>query len=102
KSMPVDETATYALGHSEQELERLNRQGALFEPFTRVLFEQAGISKGMRVLDVGCGSGDVALLAAEMVGSSGEVVAVDRSPAALEWSRRRAETRRAENIQFLE
>jgi len=33
----------------------------------------------MRVLDVGSGAGDVAFLAAELVGDGGEVVGVDRS-----------------------
>ena len=56
---------TYALGHSEQELDRLSRQAEIFEPFTRQLLQQAGISRGMRVLDVGCGSGDVTFLASE-------------------------------------
>ena len=55
----------YALGHSEQELERLIRQAEIFEPFTRQLLQQAGISKGMCVLDVGCGSGDVTALASD-------------------------------------
>ena len=52
--------SSYALGHSEHELERLSRQAEVFAPFTRQLFEQAGISSGMRILDVGCGAGDVA------------------------------------------
>lgn len=47
---------TYPLGHSDMELERLTRQAQTFEPFTRQLFEQAGITAGMRVLDVGCGA----------------------------------------------
>jgi hypothetical protein len=51
---------TYALGHSEQELELLSRQAQALEPFTRQLLQQAGINTGMRVLDVSCGSGDVA------------------------------------------
>ena len=75
---PVGRQSFYALGHSEKELQRLSRQGQVFGPFTRQLFEQAGISQGMRVLDVGCGSGDVAFLAADLVGLSGEVVGVDR------------------------
>jgi cyclopropane fatty-acyl-phospholipid synthase-like methyltransferase len=49
---------SYALGHSELELERLAHQAQLFAPFTRQLFEQAGIVPGMRILDVGCGAGD--------------------------------------------
>ncbi len=53
---PVDRQSFYALGHSEQELQRLSRQGQLLGPFTRQLFEEAGISRGMRVLDVGFAS----------------------------------------------
>ena len=64
----------YALGHSDRELKRLSRQAEVFEPFTRQLFQQARITRGMRVLDVGCGSGDVALLASELVGPSGKVI----------------------------
>jgi len=69
--------STYALGHSQRELERLSRQAQLFEPFTRQLLQQAGIAAGMRVLDVGSGSGDVTFLVAELVGQSGEVIGAD-------------------------
>ena len=70
----------YILGHSAQELARLNAQARLVEPITRRFFQEAGIGAGMRVLDVGSGAGDVALLAAELVGSSGTVVGVDPLP----------------------
>lgn len=56
-------TPGYALGHSQRELKRLSTQAALFEPFTRRMFEQAGLTRGMRVLDVDSGNGDVAFLA---------------------------------------
>jgi len=38
---------------------------------------EAGIGKGMQVLDIGCGSGDVGFLAAELAGPDGEVVGLD-------------------------
>src|SRR5213593_1043440 len=99
---PADRQSFYALGHSEQELQRLSRQGQAFEPFTRQLFEEAGISRGMRVLDVGCGSGDVAFLAADLVGLSGEVVGVDRERTAVDWANARAHSRGMTNVNFLE
>jgi 2-polyprenyl-3-methyl-5-hydroxy-6-metoxy-1,4-benzoquinol methylase len=99
---PVDRQSFYALGHSEQELQRLSRQGQAFEPFTRQLFEQAGIGRGMRVLDVGCGSGDVAFLAADLVGLSGEVVGVDCERKAVAWANARARSRAMRNVNFVQ
>lgn len=61
----------YAAGHSERELDRLSLPARRFEPFTRQLFREAGLRSGMRLLDAGCGCGDVALLASEIVGPSG-------------------------------
>jgi ubiquinone/menaquinone biosynthesis C-methylase UbiE len=94
--------STYALGHSEQELERLSRQAQAFEPFTRQLLQQAGINTGMRVLDVGCGSGDVAFLAADLVGPTGEVIGADRAAAAAQRATARAQARDLRNVKFLE
>src|SRR6266496_2099263 len=91
----------YALGHSEQELQRLSRQGQALGPFTRQLFEEAGISRGMRVLDVGCGSGDVTFLAADLVGLSGEVVGVDRERTAVDWANARAHLLGTRNVNFV-
>ena len=99
---PATQQSTYALGHSEQELERLSRQAEVFEPFTHQLLQQAGISTGMRVLDVGCGAGDVAFLVADLVGSTGGVVGVDRAAEAIQRATMRAQARHLENVKFLE
>ena len=98
----ADSQAFYALGHSEHELQRLSRQGEAIGPFTRQLFEEAGIKQGMRVLDVGCGSGDVAFLAANLVGHDGEVVGVDRERKAVDWASARARSRGVKNVKFIE
>jgi cyclopropane fatty-acyl-phospholipid synthase-like methyltransferase len=60
----------YGVGHAPEELERLKAQGALIAELNRYFFMEAGIKPGMRVLDVGSGAGDVALLVAQMVGST--------------------------------
>jgi SAM-dependent methyltransferase len=91
----------YVLGHSPQELERLGTQARLYEPFTMQFFLDAGIKTGMRVLDVGCGSGDVSLLAARMVGGTGEVIGVDRATAAVETAKRRSLEAGLSNTRFL-
>src|SRR5262249_46898734 len=99
---PASRQPFYALGHSEQELQRLSRQGQALAPFTRQLFEEAGISRGMHVLDVGCGSGDVAFLAADLVGSSGKVVGVDRERRAVDWANSRANSPVTPNLNFVQ
>jgi ubiquinone/menaquinone biosynthesis C-methylase UbiE len=48
------------------------------------------LKPGMRVLDIGCGVGDVSLIAAEIVGPSGLVLGIDRAGEALEIAGRRA------------
>lgn len=57
--MLTDGAGSYILGHSEREMERLQRQGEIFAEATEDVFQRAGIRPGMRVLDVGCGVGDV-------------------------------------------
>ena len=90
----------YALGHSSRELDRLAFQGSVFAPFTLQLFTQAGIKPGMRVLDVGSGSGDVSFLVADLVGKDGHVLGVDRSAEAVERARARAIRRNYSNVSF--
>lgn len=95
-----DTASRYVLGHSAGEIERLNRQAALIGPFTRRFFQEAGVSAGLRVLDVGSGAGDVAFLAREIVGDNGEVVGVDRSEQGIETARARAAARGWRNVTF--
>jgi len=75
--------AFYVMGQSQAEQERLIAQSGFFAPATRRLLVEAGLTTGMRVLDVGCGVGDVSLLCAELVGPTGSVVGVDRDEAAV-------------------
>lgn len=92
----------YLLGHSEAEQRRLQGQHRLYSPFTRQLFVEAGIKPGMRVLDVGSGAGDVALLAAELVGSTGHVTGLELNPTMLQAARLRAARAGYTNVEFIE
>jgi 2-polyprenyl-3-methyl-5-hydroxy-6-metoxy-1,4-benzoquinol methylase len=99
----VDEPSrgSYGLGHADDELERLEVQARLIEPITRRWFVEAGIKTGMRVLDVGSGVGDVAFLAAELVGATGEVIGTDRADAPLTVAAERAAARSLTNVHFV-
>jgi SAM-dependent methyltransferase len=89
----------YVLGHSEVEIERLELQASIISGVTRRLIRKCGIQRGMRVLDIGCGTGAVAMLLAEAVGDSGRVVAFDREARAIEIARARASAERRQ-IEF--
>jgi ubiquinone/menaquinone biosynthesis C-methylase UbiE len=95
------QSADYPLGHSALELDRLTIQARTLAPHTNVLFRRAGLSPGQRVLDVGCGVGDVSFLATQLVGESGHVVGIDRSPVAIETARERARFGGHKNVDFL-
>jgi 2-polyprenyl-3-methyl-5-hydroxy-6-metoxy-1,4-benzoquinol methylase len=64
---------SYVLGNTLQGQERLKLQGRFLEKWTEQFFLSAGLEPGMNVLDLGCGMGDVSLLAARLVGTTGRV-----------------------------
>ena len=82
--------AVYVLGRSSEETRALIRRGQLQESVTRRFLQDAGLAPDMKVLDVGTGAGDVAILAAELVGPEGRVIGIDHNPAILEVARVRA------------
>ena len=100
--MTVQREPVYVCGHSAGELARLEHQGAFFEEITRDVLLGAGLSSGMRVLDIGCGGGDVSFLAASIVGRNGHVLGVDRSAEAIATASARARRSGADNVAFEE
>jgi 2-polyprenyl-3-methyl-5-hydroxy-6-metoxy-1,4-benzoquinol methylase len=91
---------SYALGHTDPEVERLQVQARFLEKVTRRFIRECGILPGMRVLDIGCGVGDVTLLLADAVGASGAVIGIDRELKAVEIARVRADEAGYRQIEF--
>jgi 2-polyprenyl-3-methyl-5-hydroxy-6-metoxy-1,4-benzoquinol methylase len=91
---------SYALGHTQGELKRLIEQSQTLDDLTEQVLKLAGVGPGMRVLDVGCGAGDVSFLAARIVGPDGHVVGVDRSADAIQAATRRAAEAGLNNVEF--
>jgi 2-polyprenyl-3-methyl-5-hydroxy-6-metoxy-1,4-benzoquinol methylase len=91
----------YVLDTSQEELERLIWQDRMIlRPITEKLLRRAGVSTGMRVLDLGCGTGGVSVLAASLVGPSGSVVGIDQSPEAIALARHCALESGLHNVDF--
>lgn len=69
---------------------------------TERLLVDAGIGVGMRVLDIGCGRGDVAFIAARLVGEHGQVMGIDREPGAVAVATARALELGLSHVTFLQ
>jgi tRNA A58 N-methylase Trm61 len=100
--MTDDRGVHYVLGHTPEELARLERQAAIFEAPTLAMLQRTGIRPGQRVLDLGCGAGDVSLLVSDFVGPDGSVIGVDRAPEAIATARGRANATGRDNLTFVE
>jgi ubiquinone/menaquinone biosynthesis C-methylase UbiE len=92
--------AGYVLGHTAAEQVRLIRQARFLAPATEHFLRDAGIGSGMRVLDIGCGMGDVTMLAAKLVGPGGRVVSIDLDMASIETAQKRASAIGLNNATF--
>jgi 2-polyprenyl-3-methyl-5-hydroxy-6-metoxy-1,4-benzoquinol methylase len=93
-------TDVYVMGRSAAETRRLQAQGGFYAPYTYQLLKMAGIRPGMRVIDVGCGAGDVTMQIAAITGESGSVTGVDSDPAVLAVAARRAADAGLLNVTF--
>lgn len=98
--MTVDQG--YVLGSSDAELARLDLQAAYYRPATLDAMRWAGIGPGMRVLDLGSGTGAVAFAAAEMVGPTGSVLGIDLQEASVATASRNAAALGLDNVSFVQ
>lgn len=91
----------YIQGQSPEEYQRLKEQSSILGDFTEDFLQNIRIQTGMRVLDLGCGVGDVSLLLGRLVGPSGSVVGVDRDAGAIEIARQRARSAGFDHVSFI-
>jgi ubiquinone/menaquinone biosynthesis C-methylase UbiE len=96
----ISVTSEYALGYTGAEQQRLIRQATRIAPVTERLFREVGIGPGQRVLDLGSGVGDVAMLVARLVGPTGEVVGIEREPSSIARAKVRAAEAGLHNLSF--
>ena len=95
-----DPAEHYILATGGRDIERLRLLHEVYGPGTEALFGRVGLGGGMRVVEIGCGSGNIACWVAEQVGPSGSVVGIDNSAEQVAQARRQAKTRGLSNIEF--
>ena len=102
------DTHSYVLRGGEPGAHRLQLLARVMWPSTHALLNRIGIHRGMRCLDVGCGTGEVTLQIARLVAPEGYVVGIDADDVILDHARAAAarqqasawfETRNAEDLQ---
>ena len=80
-------------------VERQNAMDANLKNILDGVLSRAGLQQGHSVLDIGCGTGTSALLAADLVGPSGRILGADISVPMTEMAKERAASHT--NIQFV-
>jgi len=74
----ANKTAEYRFGYTHEELERLKYQHHVWAKENQRFLSRAGFSMGTTLVDLGCGPGYTTLDLAQIVGSGGKIIAVDR------------------------
>jgi SAM-dependent methyltransferase len=90
----------YVLATGAAELDRLRLLQEVYGPVTEGALRAAGLRPGMRVVEIGCGTGIMSCWLAEQVGPSGAVLGIDQSAAQVAEARRLASDRGLDNVTF--
>ncbi|HWN23647.1 MAG TPA: methyltransferase domain-containing protein, partial [Candidatus Sulfotelmatobacter sp.] len=67
----------YAIRGGKEGKKRLDLLARVMLPTTMEILDRAGLIRGMKCLDVGCGGGHVAISMARVVGPEGRVIGTD-------------------------
>src|SRR5215475_13412191 len=87
QNSPTDLRGAYVLATGDAAAARLRVLHGLYGPGARDVLLRAGLRRGMRVADLGCGVGMVTALLGDLVGPAGHVVGVDASGAQIAKAR---------------
>ena len=90
----------YAIRGGKEGKKRLDLLARVMLPTTMQLLDRAGLIRGMKCLDVGCGGGHVAISIARIVGPQGRVIGTDTDAEILALAKEDAEVAKATNVEF--
>jgi ubiquinone/menaquinone biosynthesis C-methylase UbiE len=90
----------YILATGGKDAKRLRLLHEVYRPGTETLFHRVGLRGGQRVVEIGCGSGNIACWVAQQIGPRGSVMAIDVASDQIEQARQQAQRRNLRNIEF--
>jgi len=96
----TDISEHYILATGGKDVNRLRLLHQVYGPSTEALFRHVGLRSGQRVVEVGCGSGNIACWVAQQIAPAGSVLAIDVAPDQIEQARKLARQRNLRNIEF--
>ena len=93
-------SSDYIITGGKEGKDRLNILSDVLFNDTRSLLEVNGLTTGQSFLDLGCGGGNVAILAAQIVGDGGNVTGIDFDESIIELARQDAVSKGVNNVSF--
>ncbi len=94
--------AEYVLQTGKEGAERLDAVESMFGTASREFLTAVGLREGLRVLDVGCGTGTLTSWIARTVGARGHVLGVDADGKQLDLARATVDRTGLSNIEFIQ
>lgn len=98
--MTTEALKSYPIKGGEIGRARLSVLARVLAPTTESLFERAGPLMGLKVIDAGCGGGDVTLALARQIGPKGQVTGIDLDQEKLVLARAEAQAQGLANVSF--
>jgi SAM-dependent methyltransferase len=96
-----DNTETdYVLGTHDAEIARLHLQHGIWREHVQDCWQRAGIAPGQSVIDIGCGPGFASVDLANIVGSNGHVIGIERSERFIEHAKALCHAHNLNNVTF--
>jgi ubiquinone/menaquinone biosynthesis C-methylase UbiE len=98
--METNQENDYIISGGQEGKSRLNVLSDILSSYTKTLLEKDGPISGKTFLDVGCGGGNVSLMAARMVGETGSVTGIDFDKEIISLAQKDAVKEGIKNITF--
>ncbi len=95
-----DHAEHYILATGGKDVQRLRLLHEVYGPGTQALLKRVGLRDGQRVVEIGCGTGNIACWVAQQVAPGGSVIGIDISPEQIEQAREQAQRLKLRNIEF--